>query len=364
MTEFAVYKNTSPGSGAKEFLIALLANHHIDALFAPAETPWSPLPMPHLFTSTDNTDRLAPLAPVMPLNAATQAAQVLKEPNGKRIGIVLKPCEIRALIELAKLNQCVLDDHAVIIGMECRGRLENSVYLEQVNTSPEFVSAFYRDEALREDIAVSCQRCVDFLPAKADIAILTLDWQGDATWFAADSEKGKQLLREAVPEASGQPAARDNLLDDVRKAREERKQAQLDQVNDVIGSMEGFQKMIAECIHCQNCRNVCPVCYCRECVFKTDVFDSSPAMLFNRADKKSGIALPHGTTMFHMTRMLHVAHACVGCGQCTSACPQSIAVADFFRAAADKMQTLYGYKPGRDIDEKIPMLSFGEADEA
>ena len=37
----------------------------------------------------------------------------------------------------------------------------------------------------------------------------------------------------------------------------------------------------------------------------------------------------------------------------------SIPVADFFRAAAEKMQNLYGYKPGRDMEEKIPMLSFG-----
>ena len=143
---------------------------------------------------------------------------------------------------------------------------------------------------------------------------------------------------------------------------EKTKADQLTLTNETIGSIDGFQKIIAECINCQNCRTACPVCYCRQCVFKTDVFDTSPDVLYKRAAKRSGIKLPQDTTMFHMTRMLHIAHACVGCGQCTSACPQDIPVADFFRAAAERMQHLYEYKPGNDIEEKVPMLSFGGAD--
>jgi formate dehydrogenase subunit beta len=64
--------------------------------------------------------------------------------------------------------------------------------------------------------------------------------------------------------------------------------------------------------------------------------------------------------MFHMTRMIHIGHACVGCGQCSSACPQSIPVADIFRAVADNIQKTYDYHPGRSLSEKIPVLSFGE----
>ncbi|MBW1895018.1 MAG: Coenzyme F420 hydrogenase/dehydrogenase, beta subunit C-terminal domain [Deltaproteobacteria bacterium] len=362
MTKFAVYKNKSAEDGAREFLRTLLSENLIDGLFAPAVTPWSLLPMPHLFTSADNTDRLTPLAPVAPFNAATQAAQVLAEASGKRVAVVLKPCEIRAFIELAKLNQCVIDDNVIIIGIECRGRLENKTYLESIKEDSSFTASFYKDEKLRDDITESCRGCTDFIPEKADIAILTMDWKDDTIWFAADSEKGKSVIEKANLESANPSEARNQEINDLKKKREETKKEQLKAVNEEVSSMEGFQKIIAECLNCQNCRNACPVCYCRECVFKTDVFDNKPDILLKRADKRSGIKLPQDTTMFHMTRMLHIAHACVGCGQCTSACPQSIPVADFFRASAEKMQNLYGYKPGRNIEEKIPMLSFGETD--
>lgn len=362
MTEFAIYKKEPSENGAGKFLQMLLSENLIDGLVCPAITPWSLLPMPHLFTSVDNTKNLTPLAPVAPLSAATQAARVLKHASERKLAIVLKPCEIKALIELAKLNQCVIDDNVIIIGMECLGRLENQTYLTRVKEDAEFTISFYKNDKLRDDIATACQGCTDFMPEQADISIATLDWNDDATLLAVNSEKGKRLIGQANLEPSDSTAAIKKEIDDLKNKREKAKKEQLKSTNEDMGSMVGFQKVIAECINCQNCRTACPVCYCRQCVFKTDVFDTSPDLLYKRAMKRSCIKLPQDTTMFHMTRMLHIAHACVGCGQCTSACPQSIPVADFFRAAAEKMQNLYGYKPGNDIEEKIPMLSFGGAD--
>jgi formate dehydrogenase (coenzyme F420) beta subunit len=362
MTEFAVYKNKPSKNGAGKFLQMLLSKNMIDGLLCPAVTQWSLLPMPHLFTSVNNTETLAPLAPVAPLSAATQATRVLKQTSERKIAVVLKPCEIRALIELAKLNQCIIDENVIIIGIECRGRLENQAYLTRVKEDVDFPVSFYKNNRFHDDIAIACQGCTDFMPEQADISIATLDWNDDETLLAVNSEKGKRLISKANLKSSDPTAAKKKEIDDLKDKREKTKKDQLKSINEDIGSIAGFQKVIAECINCQNCRTACPVCYCRQCVFKTDVFDASPDVLHKRAEKKIGIKLPQDTTMFHMTRMLHIAHACVGCGQCTSACPQLIPVADFFRAAAEKMQKLYEYKPGNDIEEKIPMLSFGGAD--
>jgi hypothetical protein len=69
------------------------------------------------------------LAPVSPFNTARMASRVLADGVGKRIAVVMRPCEVRALIELAKLSQCTLEP-AILISMDCFGRMENDDYLE------------------------------------------------------------------------------------------------------------------------------------------------------------------------------------------------------------------------------------------
>jgi formate dehydrogenase subunit beta len=64
--------------------------------------------------------------------------------------------------------------------------------------------------------------------------------------------------------------------------------------------------------------------------------------------------------MFHMTRLAHIGHACVACGHCTSVCPSSIPVADFFITVGSKVQEVFDYEPGRDVNDPIPYLVFEE----
>ena len=55
-----------------------------------------------------------------------------------------------------------------------------------------------------------------------------------------------------------------------------------------------------------------------------------------------------------------MAISCVGCGQCSSACPNGIPIADFFKAVGSKVQKLFEYKAGRNIDEENPQSVFKE----
>lgn len=52
--------------------------------------------------------------------------------------------------------------------------------------------------------------------------------------------------------------------------------------------------------------------------------------------------------------------ACVGCGQCSNACPQGIAVTEVFRTVARRTQHAFGYEPGRSPDEPPPLAVFRE----
>ena len=95
---------------------------------------------------------------------------------------------------------------------------------------------------------------------------------------------------------------------------------------EATGSLEKLSSYLANCVNCYNCRVACPVCYCRECVFVTDVFDHDPAQYLGWAARKGAVKMPTDTLFYHLTRIAHMGTACVGCGQCSNACPNDISV--------------------------------------
>jgi formate dehydrogenase (coenzyme F420) beta subunit len=56
--------------------------------------------------------------------------------------------------------------------------------------------------------------------------------------------------------------------------------------------------------------------------------------------------------------MIHIGTLCVGCGQCSTACPMDLPVMELFRTAAHRAQTRFGYEPGRSPDEPLPLSVF------
>jgi formate dehydrogenase (coenzyme F420) beta subunit len=361
MTVYHLKTDQNPATAVSSLLGRILSESLADAVLVSARTPHSPLPMPAVITDPDQIEAADPLAPAAPFNAARQAASILRHESGRRTVLVLRPCEIRALVELVKLKQCVLAD-TVIIGMECLGRMENPVYLEKAAENPDLTAAFYRDSGLQDAVCASCRICTRFLPRGADIAIQTIgEPTGEQIGIVPQTPAGKDLLERLGLTEGVDPAGR---ADAIRKMGETREQERTDAFRETAektDTIDKLEKYVAQCLNCYNCRVACPVCYCRECVFLTDVFAHDPQVLMRRAAKKGMIKLPADTTMFHLTRMAHMAHACVACGHCSSVCPSSIPVADIFIKVGDEVQKRYGYEPGRDPDEPMPLMVYDNA---
>jgi formate dehydrogenase subunit beta len=125
-------------------------------------------------------------------------------------------------------------------------------------------------------------------------------------------------------------------------------------------SVEKMTAYFASCVNCYNCRVACPVCYCKECVFVTDVFNHDPAQYLRWASRKGVIKMPTDTAFYHITRMAHMSTACVGCGQCSNACPNDIPVMELFRTIAQDTQKAFDYEPGRSIEDDPPLSVFRE----
>ncbi len=70
--------------------------------------------------------------------------------------------------------------------------------------------------------------------------------------------------------------------------------------------------------------------------------------------------MPTDTLFFHLTRMAHMSALCVGCGQCSSVCPNDVAVSELFAMVGDATQAVFNYIPGRDSEEPQPLAAFHE----
>ena len=110
-----------------------------------------------------------------------------------------------------------------------------------------------------------------------------------------------------------------------------------------------FQGELSKCIRCNACRNVCPACSCRKCVFDSTKFDSAQKANTTSFEEK----------MFHIIRAFHVAGRCTDCGECSRVCPQGIPLHLFNRKFIKDINELYGdFQAGEDTESRGPLTNF------
>jgi formate dehydrogenase subunit beta len=199
------------------------------------------------------------------------------------------------------------------------------------------------------------------LPLGADLAIGLYGVDTSKQMLLkAQTAVGEQLLAGLKLKETEEPASRDKALQKLIAQRTAVRDQMFEDTHGATDSLEKLTSYLANCVNCYNCRVACPVCYCRECVFVTDVFDHEPSQYLRWANRKGAVKMPTDTVFYHITRMAHMSTACVGCGQCSNACPNDIPVMELFRAVADKTQKGFQYEAGRSLEEKPPLSEFRE----
>jgi formate dehydrogenase subunit beta len=362
MIEATIDVHESPLKTIQEVLRSLLVQGVVDALLVPMTLPAGSV-APMLVSDPAALERADPLAPVLPINAARAASQLTMTSHKEKLGVVLRSCEIRALVELVKFQQASLDN-TIIVGVDCLGTYPVTSY-QAVPDKGQLV-ADLRAGAAGGDlqpraglrIRAACQICEQPLPEGEHVA-LTIGLVG--------VEAGKIYLkaREDLAEvlaltANGKPAARDDATQKLIAARTEARDAAFAGFRRRVNSMDGLLAEFAACIRCHNCMINCPICYCRECIFRTPTFEHESQLYYQWAERKGTVRMMPDTLLFHLTRLNHMATSCVGCGLCADVCPVDIEVGIVFRAVAEPVQAIFDYHPGRSLEEAAPVQEFRE----
>ena len=116
-------------TAVRGFLQKLLELGVVDALFVPLEADGGTI-TPALVTDPARLNQANPLMPIMPINSARAISALTGKHVPAQLGIVLRSCEIRALIELVKLQQATLEG-VTLIGVDCPGTFELTEYIEK-----------------------------------------------------------------------------------------------------------------------------------------------------------------------------------------------------------------------------------------
>jgi len=336
-------ENNNTRAAVNALLTRVMESGAVEALLVPLRNPAGDAVTPALVKNPAMLKEADPLAPVLPLNGARLACMLTQHSPRPRLGVVMRSCEVRALVELVKLQQASLDG-MTIIGIDCLGTYEVPDYA-RIAKGADLASCILRP---------ACEMCEYPAPTNADIVIQQIGVD-NSTALHVEAKAG---WAERLGLTESQPNGRADALDKLVAQRSAKRDAVFAEMQAQVSSPEKLAAMFSTCIRCHNCMTNCPICYCKTCFFKTNVFDHEPMQFIAWAERKGATRMPADTVLFHLTRLNHMSTSCVGCGLCTSACPVDINVGAAFRTVAAKTQAVFNYTAGKSVDDPIPVKNF------
>ncbi|PIP37268.1 MAG: formate dehydrogenase [Desulfobacterales bacterium CG23_combo_of_CG06-09_8_20_14_all_52_9] len=359
-------KEQNPLEALKQFFAGILKLKDVTSILVPQRLSTLNTIMPTLVTDAALLEGVDPLAPAFPMNAARIASRLTRKPMGGKVAAVLRPCEIRAFIELVKLNQAHREE-ILLISTDCLGAFPNKEYFKfAAQDGGEETLRFYKTmlggnthEMEGYPLAPACKACEHPVSENADIQIGLYGIKpGESILIKAQSEAGDEMLKQMNLPETTEPTGRQAAIDTLISQRIRFRDDMFAKTQEAVNSLDKMGAYFSNCVNCYNCRVACPVCYCKECVFVTDVFDHEPSQYLQWAARKGMIKMPTDTLFYHLTRLAHMSTACVGCGQCSNACPNDIPIMEVFRTVAQHTQQAFGYEAGKNLEEKPPLSVF------
>jgi len=350
------------------FFKKILESEEIKAILVPQHLALKNMVMPTLVTDPNQLSGVDPLAPAFPMNAGKIVSRLSRKPMGAKIAAVLRPCEARAFVELVKLKQARTDE-VILIGVDCLGAFQNKDYFQLAGQNSMDATVNYYQSVLQGksletgglDPAPACRACEYPVAENADIQIGLYGMDIDhSLQVKSQTEAGDQILQPMNLAAADEPRARQDAVNALITQRTRYRDDMFARTRAATANLEKLAAYFATCVNCYNCRVACPVCYCKECVFATDVFNHEPSQYLRWANRKGIIKMPTDTLFYHLTRLAHMSTACVGCGQCSNACPNDIPVMELFRTIAQATQRAFEYEAGQSLDQQPPLSVFRE----
>jgi ferredoxin len=241
-----------------------------------------------------------------------------QEPDTRKIAVLVKGCDSRAIVQ--QLVEKAYDrDSVIVLGVPCTGVVDRRKAAKMFGDTSEPVE----------------------IKEEGDKYVLTVN--GETKEAPKKDLVADKCLRCRYPN----PLVADMLVaDEVEKW-----------ADDDFADVGDFEKMtpdekwkfwdeqFSKCIRCYSCRNVCPMCYCVECV----VTKQKPQWTRRSTDISEN-------TAYHIQRAWHLAGRCIECMECQRVCPVDIPIMTLNRKLTRDVKEMFEFEPGVDVEAE-PLLS-------
>jgi formate dehydrogenase (coenzyme F420) beta subunit len=213
-----------------------------------------------------------------------------------KIGIVAKGCDIKAIIQLINENQ-IARDKVYIIAANCGGVVKD-----------------FGLDMNDENIANKCKACLVNNPELFDVLI-------------------NEPVEKNIPE--------------------NRIKIEIDKIDSMTPEekFKFWNEEFSKCIRCYACRQVCPLCYCEQCIADRSVPDWIESSPTERANFS-----------WNLIRAFHQSGRCIGCNECERACPVNIPLSLLNAKMAITAMNEFGYFSGKSIDEPTLVGTYSNQD--
>jgi len=241
--------------------------------------------------------------------------------KGKKVGVVVKGCDSRAVIELLQ-ERLIKREDITVFGMPCSGVVSMKKIARATGSLDNVEEASFNGGSLKltvngashelklEDVAADkCGRCQYHNALLSDVFV-------------------GEPITEAKPDDHADVAALEAMSEADRLAF--------------------WEAHMQRCIRCYACRNACPMCVCRDhCVAQS----RDPHWMTQQDTVQQ-------KWLFQMIHAMHLAGRCTECGECERACPVGIPLVLLKRKLNKEIEELFDYKAGTRIDATPPLYTF------
>ncbi len=262
----------------RDFFNLFWTRVELGAMLAPIQVPGTDEIVSQVIESPEDLALLNPFAPVMQSNAVSMVNEIKKNTFKGPLAVLLRPCELRTLVELRKRrpqlnappsfekpNGCT-----ITIGIDCPGTLVIKEYARQVK-------ALGLERLTRQALAsgaeggfspallrMACQLCDWPSPIGADLTIGTFGMLSQQSVLviakdeSTDSHLGLAIITDGIA-SGGEISHRESTLKSIHEQRSMKREYLQAMKNGQPVKLGSLLAHFSRCTLCADCLDACPL---------------------------------------------------------------------------------------------------------